>query len=142
MKSKILFICRHNSGRSQIAEALLKKMAGDKFHVESAGMEPAENVNPLVVEIMKEENIDLSDRKPQSVFEKYKKGKLYDYVITVCAEDEDKCPVFPGITKRWHMPFPDPSKIEGSQEEKLDRVRVIREDIRKWLSEQMGAFSN
>jgi hypothetical protein len=79
-KSKILFICQHNSGRSQIAEAYLKKYVGDQFQIESAGMEPAERVNPLVVEVMKEEGFDLSDKKPQSVFELFKEGRLYDHV--------------------------------------------------------------
>jgi arsenate reductase len=80
-KHKILFICEHNSGRSQIGEGYLKKFAGDHFQIESAGLEPAEQVNPLVVEVMKEEGIDLSDKKPQSVFELFKAGKLYDHVI-------------------------------------------------------------
>ena len=80
-KIKVLFICQHNSGRSQIAEAYLKQLGGDRFEVESAGLEPAEAVNPLVVSIMKEEGFDISGNKPQSVFELFKQGKLYDHVI-------------------------------------------------------------
>ena len=132
-KMKILFICQHNSGRSQIAEAYLREMFGDDFAVESAGMEPAEAANPLVVEVMREEGFDLSEKKPQSVFELFKAGKLYDHVVTVCADSEDKCPLFPGVTKRWHWPFPDPAKIEGSESRKLDEVRRIRDMIKAWL---------
>jgi arsenate reductase len=142
MKSKILFICQHNSGRSQIAEAYLKKFVGDQFQIESAGMEPAERVNPLVVEIMKEEGFDLSDKKPQSVFELFKEGRLYDHVITVCHDSENQCPLFPGITKRWHWPFPDPAKVQGSHEEKIAKVREIRDQIKDWLQNPVeGTFS-
>lgn len=130
---KILFICQHNSGRSQIAEAYLTKFAGDGLTIESAGMEPGEGVNPLVVAVMQEEGIDLSHKKPQSVFELFRAGKLYDHVITVCHDAESQCPIFPGITQRWHMPFPDPSKVTGTQEEKLAKVREIRDAIKAWL---------
>lgn len=141
-KTKILFICQHNSGRSQIAETYLQSFTGDYFHIESAGLEPAEWVNPLVVEVMKEEGFDLSKKKPQSVFELFKAGKLYDHVITVCYDTENKCPIFPGITKRWHWPFPDPGKVEGSPEEKLAKVREIRDMIKEWLlSPGEGQFS-
>jgi arsenate reductase len=137
MKTRVLFICRHNSGRSQIAEAYLKHMGDADFYVESAGLEPADTVNPLVVEVMKEEGIDLSRQKPQGVFEKFKAGELYDHVITVCADTEDKCPIFPGIVQRLHMPFPDPAGVEGTPEEKLAAVRKIRDQIKDWLSETM-----
>jgi len=132
-KNRVLIICQHNSGRSQMAEALLSQMAGDKLVVESAGFEPAEKVNPLVVQVMNEVGIDLSAKKPQSVFELYKAGKLYQHIITVCGEEEAKCPVFPGITKRWHMPFPDPAGVEGTDAEKLIEVRKIRDAIKDWL---------
>ncbi len=132
-KQTVLFICQHNSGRSQIAEAYLKKFSGEKYEVESAGLAPADAVNPLVVAVMQEEGIDLSKKKPQSVFELFKAGKLYDHVITVCHDSESKCPVFPGITRRWHLPFPDPSKVEGDREAKLAKVREIRDAIRQWL---------
>ena len=132
-KKKILFICQHNSGRSQIAEAYLRKFYGGHFEIESAGLEPAEVVNPMVVQVMKEEGIDLSKKKPQSVFELFKGGKLYDYVITVCDDSEGKCPVFPGITKRWHWPFSDPAAVKGTETERLEEVRKIREMIKDWL---------
>jgi arsenate reductase len=130
---KILIICRHNSGRSQIAEAYLKRLAGDRAHVESAGLEPATAVNPLVVQVMQEEGFDLSQKKPQSVFELFKEGRLFDHVITVCSDTEQQCPLFPGITKRWHIPFPDPSEATGSHEERLAQVRAIRDMIKAWL---------
>jgi arsenate reductase len=138
----ILFICRHNSGRSQIAEAYLKKFGGDDFHIESAGFEPAEQVDPLVVEVMKEEGIDLSRKKPQSVFELYRQGRLFDHVITVCSDSEGDCPLFPGITRRWHMPFPDPASVDGSEAEKLAQIRRIRDSIKKViLNPQEGQFN-
>ncbi|MCK8604268.1 arsenate reductase ArsC [Desulfoferrobacter suflitae] len=132
-KKRILFICRHNNGRSQIAEAYLKKFAGEELEVESGGFEPAEKVNPLVVEVMKEEGIDLSDKKPQKVFQLFKESNLYDHVITVCEESEGECPVFPGITKRWSCPFPDPAAVEGAPEERIAKVREIRDMIKNWL---------
>ena len=132
-KTKVLFICQHNSGRSQIAEAYLKKLYGDHFEIESAGLEPAEGVNPLVIRVMAEVGFDLSEKKPQNVFELFKQGKLYDHVITVCHDSESKCPIFPGITQRWHWPFPDPAAVEGEEYEKLVEVRKIRDMIKEWL---------
>ncbi len=141
-KARVLFICRHNSGRSQIAEAYLRKFAGQHFEVHSAGLEPAEKVHPLVVAVMKEEGIDLTDKKPQSVFALFKAGELYSHVITVCHDSESQCPIFPGITKRWYCPFPDPAQVEGTPEEKLAQVRRIRDAIKHWLLEPPdGAFS-
>lgn len=132
-KLKILFICQHNSGRSQIAEAYLRELYGDHFDIESAGLEPAPGVNPLVVTVMDEVGIDLAEKKPQSVFELFKAGNLYDHVITVCHDTETKCPIFPGITKRWHWPFPDPAAVRGTEAEKLAAVRKIRDAIKAWL---------
>ncbi|MBF0225232.1 MAG: arsenate reductase ArsC [Desulfobacterales bacterium] len=132
MKKKVLFICVHNSGRSQIAEVYLNKMGGEKFQAESAGFEPSENINPLVIEVMKEEGFDLSKNKPKSIFPLFKQGRLYDYVITVCDnESEKKCPIFPGIVKRLHWPFPDPKNVEGTDRENLSKVRNIRDMIKQ-----------
>ena len=136
-KFRVLFICGHNSGRSQIAEAFLKDMAGDRIDVESAGLEP-KSVNPLVVEVMQEIGYNLSEVQSDSVFEFFKDGRLYDYVITVCDETAaGQCPVFPGITKRFHWPFRDPEELSGTHEEKLNDLRQIREQIREkvinWL---------
>ncbi len=130
---KVLFICQHNSGRSQIAEAYLQKFYGNRFVVESAGLEPSESINPLVAKVMAEEGIDLSHKKPQSLFSLFRKGRLFDYVVTVCHDDESKCPIFPGITRRAHFPFPDPAAVTGTESEKLEQVRKIRDDIKAWL---------
>lgn len=132
-KIKVLFICQHNSGRSQIAEAYLREIYGDHFEIESAGLEPAEAINPLVVAVMQEVGIDLSKKKPQSVFEFFKQGKVFGHVVTVCHDSESKCPLFPGITKRWHWPFPDPAAVTGIEAEKLEAVRKIRDSIKAWL---------
>lgn len=130
-KTRVLFICVHNSARSQMAEAFLRKLGGDEFEVESAGLEPTE-INPLVIEVMKEEGIDLSEATTQSVFELFKDGKLYDYVITVCDDTaEGRCPIFPGVVSRWHWPFPDPAEVTGSREEQLAEIRGIRDMIKK-----------
>jgi arsenate reductase len=130
---KVLVICRHNSGRSQITEAYLKRFYGGRIQVESAGLEPAAAVNPMVVEVMGEEGFDLSHKKPQSVFTLFKEGRLFDHVITVCSDTELQCPTYPGITRRWHKPFPDPSKANGTREEQLAQVRAIRDMIKSWL---------
>jgi arsenate reductase len=135
-KVRVLFICRHNSGRSQIAEAYLKRLGKDRFEVESAGLEPAETVNPLVVEVMKEEGIDLSAKKPQSAFALYKAGRSYDHVITVCEPERDTlCPVYPGIVHRLNWPFADPAAATGTHEEKLAEVRRIRDQIKQRLTD-------
>ena len=132
---RVLFICGHNSGRSQMAEAFLKDMAGDRIDVESAGLEP-KPVNPLVIEVMQEIGYDLSQAQSDSVFEFFKEGRLYDYVITVCDETAaGQCPVFPGITKRLHWPFMDPETLTGNHEEKLAALREIREQIRQKVSD-------
>lgn len=126
----VLFICVHNSARSQMAEAWLNTLCGDRFAAESAGLEPG-TINPLVAEAMREVGIDLSGKKTQAVFDVWKSGKLFQYVVTVCSEGESKgCPIFPGITTRLHWPFPDPSQVTGSPEERLEQVRKIRDDIR------------
>ena len=113
-KLKILIICHQNSGRSQIAEAYLKRLGGEGLVVESAGLEPSEAVDPLVVEVMKEEGFDLSGKKPQGLFDLFKNGRLFDHTITVCSDTELKCPLFPGITQRWHIPFPGALLVLGT----------------------------
>ncbi len=124
-----------------MAEAFLRHFGKDRFEVESAGLEPR-SVHPLVVDVMKEEGFDLEGKETHSVFEFYKEGRLYDYVITVCADSENKCPLFPGVQKRLHWPFPDPSALEGTHEERLAAVRTIRDAIRErvraWIDELEG----
>ena len=141
-KQNVLFICVHNSARSQMAEAFLNEIRGDRFAAESAGLEPG-TINPLVVEAMREVEIDLSQKKTQAVFDVWKSGKLFQYVVTVCSEGESKgCPIFPGITTRLHWPFPDPSQVKGSHQERLQQVRTIRDNIRakidQWCEEIRG----
>jgi arsenate reductase len=129
MKKKVLFICVHNSARSQMAAALLNKRCGDFFEAESAGLEPG-MLNPLAVEVLSEVGIDISKNKPQAVFDVFKSGQLFAYVITVCDESEAAgCPIFPGVTTRLHWSFSDPSKFIGSHEEKLTRTREVLHEI-------------
>ena len=131
MKSNVLFICVHNSARSQMAEAWLNQICGDFFAAESAGLEPG-TLNPLVVEAMQEVDLDISKKETRAVFDVFKAGKLFSYVITVCDETSaEKCPIFPGVTKRLHWSFPDPSTLVGSRENKLVEVRKIRDEIRR-----------
>jgi arsenate reductase len=129
MKKKVLFICVHNSARSQMAAALLNKRCGEFFEAQSAGLEPG-TLNPLAVEVLREMEIDISKNKTQAVFDVFKSGELFAYVITVCDESEAAaCPIFPGVTTRLHWSFPDPSKFPGSLEEKLERTRKVRDKI-------------
>jgi len=130
-KIKVLFLCIHNSARSQMAEAYLKKFAGNKFEVESAGLERG-TLNPLAVEAMKEDGIDISQNKTKEVFDFVKQGKSFFYVITVCdAKNSDKCPVFPGTHQKIHWDFDDPSSLTGSYEEKLALTRIVRDQIKE-----------
>ncbi len=128
-KPKILFICAHNSARSQMAEAFLHDICGAEFEAQSAGLEPG-TLNPFVVGVMCEAGIDISQNKTQAVFDVFKSGQLFTYVVTVCSESEASgCPIFPGPTQRLHWPFPDPSRVVGTLEEKLEKVRQIRNAI-------------
>jgi arsenate reductase len=134
-KKKVLFICGHNSGRSQMAEAFLKDFAKEMVYVESAGLDP-KPVNSLVIEVMQEIGYDLSGAESDSVFDFFQEGRLYDYVITVCDETAaGQCPVFPGITQRLHWPFPDPEQLTGTHDEKLEALRKIRDQVKSRVSE-------
>lgn len=139
MKQEVLFICIHNSARSQMAEAWLNHICGENFQAESAGLEPG-TLNPLVVEALQEVGIDISQKRTQAVFDVVESGKLFAYVITVCDESSaERCPVFPGLARRLHWGFPDPSALTGSHEEKMAEVRKIRDEIRarveQWCEE-------
>lgn len=130
MKAKVLFICIHNSARSQMAEAFLNQICGEQFEASSAGLEPGK-LNPIVVEAMKEIGIDISGNQTKAVFDVFKSGKVFKHVITVCDEaSAERCPIFPGITNRLHWSFPDPSAIQGTHEQKLERTREIRDMIK------------
>jgi len=136
-KKRVLFVCVHNSARSQMAEAFLKQYGGGRFDVESAGLEPGK-LNPLAVEAMKEVGVDISQNKTKSAFDFYKQGKKYDYVITVCDESKaGKCPVFPGAAKRIHWSFDDPASFQGSWEERLEKTRRVREQIKQKIESFM-----
>ncbi|HBR15056.1 MAG TPA: arsenate reductase ArsC [Candidatus Omnitrophica bacterium] len=137
-KKKVLFVCIHNSARSQMAEAWLNYLCGDFFEAHSAGLEPGV-LNPLVVEVMKEEGIDISHKKTQTVSDLLKKGERFAHVIAVCDESSaEKCPIFPGALEKTHWSFPDPSKAAGTKEEKLEKIRMIRDAIKdkieRWCS--------
>ena len=131
---RVLFICVHNSARSQMAEAFLRQMSGDEVSVVSAGLDPTV-INPLVVAVMAEEGIDLSGKQTRKVFDLFKDGQLFDYVVTVCEESlEGQCPVFPGVTRRLHLPFPDPAAVVGAADERLAQVRRIRDAIKERMA--------
>lgn len=137
-KQRVLFVCVHNSARSQIAEAWLNHLCGDRFEAHSAGLEPG-SLNPLAVLAMRENGLDISRKKTKPVFDFIKDGALFSYVITVCDETSaERCPVFPGVTHRLHWSFSDPAALIGSEEEKIAAIRNIRDDIKravvKWCS--------
>lgn len=134
-KIKVLFVCVHNSARSQMAEAFLKSMGGKDFEVESAGFEPGD-INPIVIDVMREVGIDISQKSTKSVFDLYKIGRLYNYVITVCdAANAQRCPIFPGFSKRLSWSFDDPAEFTGSYDENLARTRVVRDQIEKQVAQ-------
>lgn len=134
-KKRVLFVCVHNSARSQMAEELLRKIAGDRFEVESAGLEPGV-LNPHVIEVLKEEGIDITGKKTKSAFDLFKAGRRYTYVITVCDETSaEACPVFPSCQERFHWSFPDPSKFVGTDEQIIEQVREIKNQIKARIEE-------
>ena len=129
-KTKVLFVCVHNSARSQMAEAFLNTLAGDQFYAESAGFEPG-NLNPYVIKVMKEVGIDISNNKIDRVFDFFKEGRIYSYVIAVCdAAKAEQCPIFPGICKRLNWSFPNPADFTGTDEEILSQTRIVRDQIK------------
>lgn len=135
---KVLYVCVHNSARSQMAEAFTNTAGREgkygkdvTIEAESAGFEPGK-LNPAVVEVMEEIGIDISNNKTNSVFEFFKEGRLYDFVITVCDESNaEQCPLFPGVTTRKHWSFKDPSALTGTKEEIKIETRKIRDQIKE-----------
>ena len=126
---RVLFLCVHNSARSQMAEAFLKKYGAGRFEAESAGLEPG-SLNPFAVRAMGEIGIDISHNATKSVFDFAAEGRRYDVVVTVCSKEAaERCPIFPGAHKKLHWPFPDPSAYGGSDEEKMAGTRRIRDMI-------------
>jgi arsenate reductase len=140
VKKKVLFLCIHNSARSQMAAAFLKQYASDRFEVESAGLEPGK-LNPLAVAAMKDAGIDISKNGTQSVFDLFKSGRRFQYVISVCdAASAERCPIFPGVTTRLNWSFADPSSFTGTDAERLAKTIAVRDEIRetvkKWAAEE------
>jgi arsenate reductase len=121
-----LFLCTHNSARSQMAEGLLRSLAGVRYEVHSAGTE-ATYVHPLAVRAVAELNLDISSQESKTL-ERYL-GEHFDYVITVCDAANEACPVFPGARRRLHWSFDDPSRATGSEEERLEVFRRVRDRI-------------
>jgi arsenate reductase len=144
-KKRVLFVCIHNSARSQMAEAFLRNDCGGEFEVQSAGIEPGK-LNPVAVEAMREVGIDISGNQTKTVLDMIKSVGMFDYVITVCDETSaERCPVFPGAAARLHWSFPDPSSLQGSAAEKLEGTRVIRDMIKakieRWCEEMCGQLA-
>ena len=139
-KKKVLFVCIHNSARSQMAEAFLNRICPDEFEAHSAGLEPGK-LNPIVVEAMQEVGIDISGNKTKAVFDVFKSGQMFAYVITVCDEaSAERCPIFPGVTTRLHWGFPDPSSFQGSRDERLAGTRKVRDAIKNKIEQWCGEF--
>jgi arsenate reductase len=129
-KQRVIFICTHNSSRSQMAEGLLRHLAGDRYEVFSAGTEST-RVNPLAVRAMAEKGIDIS-RHTSDHIDKYM-GMEFDYVITVCDNANETCPYFPTNKTKWHWSLEDPAAATGTEEERLSKFRAIRDQIEKRL---------
>lgn len=142
MKSiRVLFVCVHNSARSQMAEAFMNHHGNGLIIAESAGLDKGV-LNPLAVEAMGELGFDISNNQVDSVFDFYKSGKLYTYVITVCDEaNGQRCPIFPGSRDMIHWSFEDPSSFEGSYDEKLEKTRLVRDAIKKRVMEFISEIS-
>lgn len=137
---RVLFVCVHNSGRSRMAEALVNNMGQGRFEAMSAGLEPRP-AHPLVAQIMNEIGLDITQKPPNSVFELFKQGRIYDYVITVCAETESLCPIFPGVRRRLSWPFHDPAEVSGTQAEQLAQIRIIRDQIKHQVEQWINKIS-
>jgi arsenate reductase len=129
--TRVLFLCTHNSCRSQLAEALMNHLAGDKIKASSAGTKPA-FVHPLALKVLQELGIDTSPLRSKGLDEFG--GQEFDYAITLCADAEQACPVFFGKTKKAHIGFEDPTKYSGSEEERLAVFRRVRDEIKERLS--------
>jgi arsenate reductase len=130
MKKRVLILCTGNSARSQMAEGLLRHDAGEAFDVESAGTKPG-IVRPEAIAVMRELGIDIGGHRSKHVDEF--DGQRFDYVITVCDNAKESCPVFPGATKLLHRSFEDPAALEGSEAERVALFRRVRDELRAYL---------
>jgi len=141
-KTKVLFVCVHNSARSQMAEAFLNSLAGEQFYAESAGFEPG-ILNPYVIQVMKEIGIDITGNKIDNVFDFFKEGRIYSYVIAVCdAAKAERCPIFPGLTHRLNWSFPNPADFTGTDDEILSATRLVRDQIKKEVEKFIESFKS
>jgi arsenate reductase (thioredoxin) len=129
-RKRVLILCTGNSARSQMAEGLLRHDAGDRFEVESAGTKPSK-VRPEAIAVMRELGIDISNHRSKSVDEFA--DQSYDYVLTVCDNAKESCPIFPGHANRMHHSFDDPAAVEGAEDKRLVAFRVVRDEIREYL---------
>lgn len=139
MAIKVLFLCTGNSARSQMAEAFMRHYASGQYEPFSAGLKP-KDINPLTIQVMNEVGIDISNQVSKGIGV-YLGKEFFHYLITVCDEADKNCPsTWPGVTKRMHWSFEDPAAFEGSEEEKLEKFREIRDQIdariKAWLAEQ------
>ena len=134
-KKRVLFICTHNSARSQIAEGLVNSLFNEQYKAFSAGTEPSE-VNPYAIKVMSEIGIDISGHESKGLEEFLKQD--FDYVITVCDNANENCPLFPGGKERIHKGFKDPASVKGNETEQLAAFRQARDEIRAWLDERFG----
>jgi arsenate reductase len=132
VKTKVLFLCTQNSCRSQMAEGLLRHLAGDKFEAESAGAQPT-RLNPDAIKVMSEIGIDISGQQSKDVAQFW--GKRISYAITVCDKARERCPIFPGSLWNLHWPIDDPTSAQGSPEERLVVFRRVRDDIARRVQE-------
>ena len=130
MKKRVLFLCTHNSARSQMAEGLLRNMAGDRFDVFSAGTERT-YVQPLAIDAMREIGIDITAQTSKTLDELG--GQTFDYVITVCDRANESCPILPGTTERIHWSFEDPTAATGTDEQRLRAFRTVRDALQQRL---------
>jgi arsenate reductase len=138
-KEKVLFICTHNAARSQMAEGLLRNLHGDRYEVYSGGTEPS-SISPFAIKVLAEIGIDISGHRSKSVKEFFK--IKIDHVVTVCDNAKENCPFFPYGVNYYHESFQDPRAFEGTDEEKLNIFRRIRDEIREWINKTFGNLSN
>lgn len=134
-KRKVLFVCTHNSARSQMAEGFLNSLYGNRYEAYSAGTEPSE-VNPHAIQVMSEMGIDISKHRSKSAQEFIEQE--FDYVITVCDKAKKTCPFFPGGKRHLHKSFEDPVLFEGNEDDTLSEFRQVRDEIKAWISKEFG----
>lgn len=135
-KKKVLFLCTHNSARSQMAEGILRADFGDMYDVWSAGTEPS-RVNPYAIRVMDEIGVDISDHSSKHI-EKFE-GDQFDTVVTVCDHAKETCPIFPGAKEYIHHGFSDPSKFRGKDEEIMAGFREVRDEIKTWIDQEFSS---